>query len=763
MKYPHIQQHDECDCGAACLSMISSYYGANYKTARIRELIKVDTQGANFLGLTKGANSLGFDTEALEGSYEELTDGIRKGEIRFPFIARIINELGFEHFIVVYAIDDDTVVTGDPGRAKITKMDTGVFREQWQEQILTLAPNRNFERVNEVKGSFRKYFRFITVQKKMLAFIFVISLVVTLVNISGIFVFEYVFNYATTESSESIHDEHDHEGHDHDDCDGECDEETDNKFLGKVGSMFLKLEEKTDIIFKNLATVCISVILLYLLRCLINIYRGYLLARTAKLVDVSLTTSYYDHLIDLPMDFYGTRKTGEYMSRFNDTSKIRDAISTTTLTIMLDTIMAVACGVVLYKINRILFLITLGMIALYALVMYLFRRPIKNVNHVLMEDEAQVTSYLKESIDGIETIRSYGSETAAKSKTKSLYEAFADKNVKAAAIYITQESIVTTIESVGIVVLLWIGAYLCGKSIITLADLVIFYYLIGYFISPVKNLINLQPELQTAAVAAERLNDIMDVDTEADSGPAVPMMNADIKVENVDFRYGYRELVLKDVSMCFRAGTKTAIVGETGCGKTTLVRLLMAFEEPESGSVTVGGNDLYGYSPASVRKKIAYISQDIFMFSDSIYKNLKIGNEAISDEEVEEICRKCGIDSFIRSLPMGYETVLEENGRNLSGGQKQRLAIARALLRKPEVLIMDEATSNLDVITEKSIQKMIDELSSDMTCIIIAHRLNTIKKCDNIYVMDKGHVAEEGTHSELLAKEGLYYSYLNTD
>lgn len=745
--------------------MVSSYYGADHKIARIRELIKVDTQGANFLGMTNGAKELGFDTEALEGSFEELKDSISKGEIKFPFIARIISEFGFEHFVVVYSIDDDTVVIGDPAHVKITKEKVEDFREKWQEQILTLSPNKDFVRVNEVKGSFKKYFKFITRQKKMLSFIFVLSLIVTIVNISGIFVFQYVFSYATEETSVTC--EHDHE-HDHDhECDDECEdeepEEDEDEFLGKVGTAFMSLEEKADIIFNNLATVCITVILLYLLRCLINIFRGYLLARTAKMVDVSLTTSYYDHLIDLPMDFYGNRKTGEYMSRFNDTSKIRDAISTTALTIMLDTVMAIACGAVLFRIDKILFCITLGILMLYAVVMYLFKKPIRNINHVLMENEAQVTSYLKESIDGIETIRSYGSEDSAKSKTKKLYNDFSDKNVKASTIYVTQESIVATIESIGIVLLLWIGAYLCGRNIITLADLIIFYYLISYFIDPVKNLINLQPELQTAAVAAERLNDIMDVEPESNSKQEIPAIKSDIQIQNIDFRYGYRELVLKDVSMSFKAGTKTAIVGETGCGKTTLVRLLMAFDKPETGSVTIGGTDLYAYSPVSIRNKIAYISQDIFMFSDSIYNNLKIGNEEISNEEIEDICRRCGIDSFIRDLPMGYDTVLEENGKNLSGGQKQRLAIARALLRKPDVLIMDEATSNLDVITEKSIQTMIDELSSDMTCIIIAHRLNTIKKCDNIYVMDNGHVAEEGTHSELLAQKGLYYSYLNVE
>lgn len=264
--------------------------------------------------------------------------------------------------------------------------------------------------------------------------------------------------------------------------------------------------------------------------------------------------------------------------------------------------------------------------------------------------------------------------------------------------------------------------------------------------------------MQTAKVAAERLNDILDAEIEQPDSDKVQLesLYGDIKIENLDFRYGNRELVLQNVSMDFSKGKKIAIVGESGCGKTTLAKLLLSFYRPERGKVMIDGKNLSEYSIASVRKHIAYIPQDIFLFADTIYNNLKFGNEDVTDEEVKDACELCCADEFIEKLPMKYDTMVEENGNNLSGGQKQRLAIARALLKKPDILIMDEATSNLDTITEESIKRTIQNFSDTMTCIIIAHRINTIKNCDYIYVMDKGRIIEQGTHQSLLEEDGVY-------
>lgn len=733
--------------------MISEYYGAKYTIAKCRDLIKVDNNGASIYGIVTGANEIGLDADALEGDINELLEGLNDNEVVFPFIARIVNELGFEHFIVVYNINlkTNTVRIGDPGKSKITNMPLETFKKQWQEQIVTFKVNESFRKVNEKKGSFIKFFKYIVNQKKLLAIVFVLSLLVAFINILGSVIFQYVVEDATITSIDEVKDEDSLEV-----IEVEDNHEGESKFY-----VFLeRLESKLVIIFENLNTVCISIICLYLLKIFISILRGYMLALTAKQIDVPITLGYYEHLLDLPGRFYGSRKTGEYMSRFSDTDSIREAISSSTLTLMLDTVMTIACGIILFFINSKLLLITIVVMVIYAIILFSFKKPIKTINHEIMEQDAQITSYLKESIDGIETIKAYHCESTTKNKTRKLYNIFANKNVKAALIYNIQGNLIGACESIGIVILLWYGASLCVKNIISLSDLMMFYYLMGFFLTPVKNLLDLQPELQTAMVAAERLNDILDAEKENNDKEKIESMNEDIIIDDVDFRYGNRALVLDDLSMKFKKGKKTAIVGESGCGKTTITKLLMSFYEPEKGSITINGKSIYNYSPNSIRDRIAYVSQNIFLFSDTIYNNLRMGNEDISDDQIEAVCKLCCADEFINKLPMGYETIIEENGNNLSGGQKQRLAIARALLKKPDIYIMDEATSNLDTITEKSIKEIIEKLLSDKTCIIITHRLNTIKKCDYIYVIKDGKTVEEGTHDSLIAKKGEYESYI---
>lgn len=232
-----------------------------------------------------------------------------------------------------------------------------------------------------------------------------------------------------------------------------------------------------------------------------------------------------------------------------------------------------------------------------------------------------------------------------------------------------------------------------------------------------------------------------------------------IEIRNLCFRYGNRDLVLNDINISIKSGETIAIVGESGSGKTTLAKLIMAFFEPESGEIIIGNNNIFKIPPSIVRSYIGYISQDVFLFSNSIKNNLVLGNSNITMSEIENACRLSRADEFINKLPMKYDTLIGENGCGLSGGQRQRLAIARALLKKPKILIMDEATSNLDFITEKIIKDTIDKVSKDITCIIIAHRLSTIKNCDTIYVMDNGRIVEYGNHNELISKKGIYKKF----
>ena len=322
------------------------------------------------------------------------------------------------------------------------------------------------------------------------------------------------------------------------------------------------------------------------------------------------------------------------------------------------------------------------------------------------------------------------------------------------------------LEAIGGIVILWVGAVNVLNGNITVGQLITFNALLVYFLNPVKNLINLQPMMQTAIVAADRLGEILDLPQERQGNESNKLnpksIAGDIEIQNMSFRYGTRRLVLEDINLIAKQGEKIAFVGESGGGKTTLAKLLLNLYTPEKGEILINGTNIKDIRIDTLRERIAYVPQDIFLFSGTIMENLMLGLPESTPEEVIEAAKMSQAHNFINELPLRYETMLEENGANLSGGQRQRLAITRAILKKPDILILDEATSNLDSITERSVEKTINEYTKGITTFIIAHRLSTIKRCDKIYLVDKGRIAESGTHRELLEMKGQYYDLVSS-
>lgn len=389
------------------------------------------------------------------------------------------------------------------------------------------------------------------------------------------------------------------------------------------------------------------------------------------------------------------------------------------------------------------------------------KKPLEKVNRNAMEDNAKLTSYLVESIEGEETVKAFNGERKVNLETEKKFIKLIKSIFKHGYVNNLQNSLKNSVKNIFSIAILCIGGYYVLSNQITVGTLISFNALLTYFIEPIERIINLQPQLQSAIVAADRLGEILDLEVEKsvdeDKKISPSSLLSTIELKNIDFRYGTRQLVLNNINMKIKPGEKIALVGESGSGKTTIAKLLMNFYDVEKGEITICDCNIKDINKEILRDKISYISQDSFFFSGTIKENLQFANPHASYEDIIEACKQAQIHDYINSLPTRYETFLEEKGSNLSGGQKQRLAIARAIIKKPEILIMDEATSNLDSITECAIQKTIESCTNNVTTIMIAHRLSTIKQCNTIYVMNKGSIIEKGSHKELIDKRGYYY------
>lgn len=533
--------------------------------------------------------------------------------------------------------------------------------------------------------------------------------------------------------------------------------------FGLTGTVYYKFiidDVAQNALNDKLTLVSLAVMSLLALKCIFEYLRVILVTKVALKFDKIIVINFYNHVIRLPMEFFRTRRTGDIVSRFNDAAKIRDILSSVTVSAMMDLIMVVEGTIVLCWYNSVLFFLSLIPVTLYLILMGIFKKPIKESNRKLMENDAEFCAYLVESLSGNEMVKSVNGEELASTILGNKFEEFLDTELKYNYIEGLHNSLKMSVQNFFTILVLWIGVIQVLNNWYSIGTLITYNALLAYFMGPIERIIGLQSQLQSAIVESNRLFEIMDMAKEEkkeNKEVKNESLLGDIVFNNVDFRYGTREKILKCITLRIKKGQKVAFVGESGSGKTTMAKLLLRFYEIEGGSIEINNQKLSNIDKGFLRERMAYVSQDYFFFSGTIRENLEFVKPGLSEEEMINVCKIVRMDDFIQTLQYKYDTLLEENAANLSAGQRQRLSIAKALLRNPEILIMDEATSNLDSITEIEIERALDNYQIENTRIMIAHRLSTIVNCDQIFVFKKGELLEAGTHEELINNHGYYY------
>jgi len=469
----------------------------------------------------------------------------------------------------------------------------------------------------------------------------------------------------------------------------------------------------------------------------------------------------FSHLQRLSLSFFTKRKAGEIMSRVvNDVDTLSELLSSGIITVISDLVTLVFIAAIMFEMHPTLALVTFSILPVMFVVTIGFRGRMLQAHRQVRGKVAEINANLQESISGVKVTQAFNREKRSIQRFEETNQENMEANVRALDLFAVFMPILELIGVVGIALALWYGGTQVMQGTLTVGTLAAFISYIQRFFGPVRNISQIYTQLQSAGAAVERVFGIMDVEPEIKDSPkpvAIDGFKDKIVYENVSFAYNPDEPVLKNINLTINKGETIALVGPTGAGKTTMINLLCRFYDPTSGRITVDGRDLREIEQASWRKLVSIVLQDTFLFSATIKENIRFGKPDATDEEIRWAAEQVAALPFINELEHGFDTVLTERGSNLSVGQRQLLSLARALIGQPEILILDEATSSVDLHTEGLIQQALEVLLKDRTAVIIAHRLSTIENADRIVVIQDGEIAEIGNHRELLEKGGLYY------
>lgn len=702
----NIKQHDVTDCGAACLVSIAGYYKLNLSIAKIRQYANTNRIGTTLLGLIEAATTIGFEAKGVKGTADNLD------KIPLPAIAHVIVNENRHHYVVIYKVRHKYLWIMDPAEGKMRRSTIDDFLKGWTNILILLLPSKAFKRNDEEQSHLSWALKLIEPHKEIL-----------LQTLFGAFIYT---------------------------------------FLGLSTAIFV--QKITDYVLVDdnvglLNMMGIIMLVVLILQLCIGTAKSIFTLKVGQQIDAHLILGYCKHLLSLPQAFFDTMRIGEIISRLNDAVKIRTFINDIFIGLAIN-IFIISCALALmFTYYWKLAIIALTVIPLYIVIYIVVNTFNRKVQRKFMEESALLETQLVESLSTISTIKGLGLESFTNLKTENYFVQLLKTIYAAGKISVFSNISIELVSQLLTICILWKGAGYVLNSQITPGELFSFYALIGYFTGPVASLIGANKGIQDAIIASDRLFEIMDLEIEKNSSnlTLTPSLIGDIRFEDVSFRYGSRTDIFCNLNLKIKAGSFTAIVGESGSGKSTLMALLQNIYPIQNGEIYIGKYAINCLTNTSLRKLISVVPQKIDLFAGNVIDNITIGDNEPKMQRVIDICRQLGIIKFIEALPQGFQTYLGENGATLSGGQKQRIAIARALYRDPEILILDEATSSLDLTAENYVQRAISVLvKHKKTIIVIAHRLTIVSKADHIIVLDKGRVVEEGRHELMLETKGHY-------
>jgi len=691
----------------ACFKMLAKYMGVPFRREVIYKII--DNQNK-----TKG----GLTLLTCGGISEMMGISAQLIQIQAAAIPRLKAPALIqwqESFAILQKISEKEIVIAVPEEG-IRRRTPKEFAETWgpEGQVLLLQPRPEGQRE---KFSLRWFLPAIKKHKKVLIEVFIASFLVQLFALANPLATQVIIDQVIKDRSDSI--------------------------LHSVGLLLLVVA-----VFEALLTYI----------------RTTLFVDTTNRIDISLGSEVIDHMLKLPLNYFDNRRVGELAGRVNELENIRQFLTGTALTVVLDALFSVFYIAFMLVYSVPLTLVALSTIPLFAILTLTVAPIVQRQLRTKAERHADTQSYLVEVLSGIQTVKAQTIELKSRWNWQEKYARYVSAGFKTVLTFSTASSLSGFFNKLSGLLLLWVGAYMVisNPPQLTLGQLIAFRIIAGYVTSPLLRLVQLWQNFQETALSIERLSDILDAHPEADetnsTNIAMPPIQGGVTYENLSFRFNPTgPLQLVNVNLDFAPGTFVGIVGQSGSGKSTLMKLLQRLYEPTAGRIQVDGYDIAKVELYSLRRQIGMVLQDTLLFNGTIRENISLTNPEATDEEIIEAAKIAVAHDFIMSLSNGYNTIVGERGSSLSGGQRQRIAIARTVLQSPRMLILDEATSALDYHSEHQVCENLGKAFKDRTVFFITHRLSTVRSADLILMMDQGAVVEQGTHKELMALKGRYY------